>query len=118
MKIKVAEASGITLEWLVATAEGMTPLRRVLNRHGIQLKCGNTVCDFTTNPVKAWPIMDREKIDLIYHHTPGTVTAVIWLFGDEPRAVAMADKQALVAAMRCYAASRLGEEVEVPDEMK
>ena len=73
------------------------------------------------NPSETWeqggPIIEREKIAVTPHHslhwcahyqfgqTPGNFKGS---YGETP----------LIAAMRCYVASKLGDEVEVPEELK
>jgi hypothetical protein len=58
------------------------------------------------------PIIEREGVSLEYSAQPEKWCACI-----------MADQEvygptALIAAMRCYVASKLGDEVEVPDELQ
>lgn len=129
MKVKVSEASGRVLDWMVALAEGATNL------------CYDTVCCwwFTLegkdrvlssgwsesqnwNPSTNWeqggPIIERiegllfkswleskseTKCEAHIHNYDGDWVA----FGPTP----------LVAALRCYVTSKLGDEVQVTDKL-
>jgi hypothetical protein len=109
MKAKVSEASGPALDWMVAKCEGL------------DLEFGLEEGEnFSSNWGMAGPIIEREEIG-IKRRMPcmrgeeweahGSISAkgagYRWAAGPTP----------LVAAMRCYVASKLGEEVEVPDEL-
>lgn len=65
---------------------------------------------FSTDWAQGGPIIEREKITIEW--TGEDWMGYIWhdeeVFGPTP----------LVAAMRCYVASKLGDEVNVPEELK
>ena len=132
MKIKVAEASGVVLDWMVAKCEGADNLRRNVHRFNNDWildwprdQEGKTprveyLAEFS--PTNSWaqggPIIDREMrehgfdlwrtYDMSLHaasYTRGVPDCYVY------------GPTALVAAMRGYVASKLGEEVEVPDEL-
>lgn len=113
MKIKISEATKLQLNWLVATIQGLTP-QRVLNKHGIQLKSGRVVCDYSTDWAQGGPIIEREKI------SPRLEREGLY-FAPYFNGVAHVGHQSgptpLIAAMRCYVVSKLGDEVEIPDEL-
>jgi hypothetical protein len=73
------------------------------------------------NPSKNWnqggPIIERENIKLdvkwsrsggIWYATIDTIAPIGWWSGQTP----------LIAAMRCYVASKLGDEIEIPSELQ
>jgi hypothetical protein len=114
MKIKTSELSGIALDWAVALAEG----------HDYSLNMPEMHCDGGLwneqgpwNPSTNWsqgvPIIDRERI------------RVDWPLEDSYNASCKIDgvtalvtgATALEAAMRCLVASKLGDEVEIPEEL-
>jgi hypothetical protein len=68
-------------------------------------------------PSEAWaqggPIIYREKIDICNHHGTDEVSAIIWF----PIKHVSTSTTPLIAAMRCFVASRLGDEVEIPEEL-
>ena len=115
MKIKTNEASDVVLDGMVAKCEGKNG---VLHDDGITrcivIATASGVYKGTWKPSFNWsqggPIIERENIAL-YPHGDGTYEAEVFL---NPKRGA--GPTPLIAAMRCYVASKLGEEVEVPDE--
>jgi hypothetical protein len=130
MKIKVATAVGSVLDWMVATAQKLQIIQ-VKNGFTYVPKyptIGGQRFTPTTDPAQAYPIIEREGItvapfygnwtaarnvgELISDQDGDRLIVVMWesephSFGPTP----------LIAAMRCYVVSKLGEEVEVPDEL-
>ena len=128
MKTKTNELIGPALDWAVAESEGNVRLQYD-SREGLII-C-NILGWIPYRPSVAWaqggPIIEREMIDLrkIYNNgLPNAnpydcwkaeiifrdgklVAGDLFAYGPTP----------LVAALRCYVSSVLGEEVEVPDEL-
>ena len=76
-------------------------------------RLGGQLYDPTENWSQGGPIIEREGIQI----TPGWSAIIhknIFIDGLE---CFMQGPTALIAAMRCFVASRLGEEVEVPEEL-
>lgn len=119
-QIKVAEATDMQLDWLVATCQGRTPsLHEYSKREGrwfILMQTGmyRTVCAFSTEWSQMGPIIDREEITIDYRDSE--TQARKWTGDDFIHALA-GKKRGLIAAARCYVASKLGETVEVPEEL-
>lgn len=104
MKIKTSELKGAALDWAVA-------------------KCvDDGLADFTaagwrfypsTNWAQAGEIIEREKIAIMCPSTGdfwdarANVFPPVYWRGETP----------LIAAMRCYVASKLGDEIEIPKEL-
>lgn len=117
MKIKTEELTGNALDWAVAKCEepsGRDNAEQFLRDHRI---------GFTTRYSANWsqggPIIEREKIRLVFRDLG---EASYWCA--EAHEAYQGDQYIdgkgptpLIAAMRCYVASRLGEEVEVPEEL-
>jgi hypothetical protein len=117
MKIKTAELEKQTLDWAVAKVLGRPRAYLVgetfVDLHSMVDKNRANV-HWSTDWAQGGPIIEREYIDIAY--LPGNCT---W--------VAVADltdekfeqygPTPLIAAMRCYVASQLGDEVEVPNEL-
>ena len=108
--IKVAEATGPALDWLVAKCEGydtaFAPAADVIVfREG--------VTDYF-DPHRNWgwggPILEREGIS-IYRMTSD------WSAAYNPAGAPQDGPTPLIAAMRCYVASRLGDTVKVPEKL-
>lgn len=105
--VKVSEVSGVVLDWLVAkcewvqwTFEASTVVEIIRD------------CRYSTDWAQGGLIIERE-LDMLVKQDSGQWLAsvpnpkVAWYLGPTP----------LIAAMRCYVASKLGETVEVPDEL-
>ncbi len=66
------------------------------------------------NWAQGGPIIEREELTLSCHwQRPYAIKVLV----DEKRVVQGNGPTPLIAAMRCYVASRLGDEVEVPEEL-
>lgn len=144
MHIRVSEAAPLQLDWLVAKCEGLQECMvfgrgsvkdggfAVPNNHGgytpVLLK--NThdkwfkQCDGypwdrdqviwqpSTDPSQAYPIIFREKLSV--NSCPDGVT---WFSTNPSYERTQHGPTPLIAAMRCYVASKLGDEVEIPEEL-
>lgn len=112
MKVKTAELDGIALDWAVARIEGdELP------------KSGGKGSDYSTDWAHGGPIIEREGLCVGRKQQCDTAycpindpTVDCWArtpngghlsYGPTP----------LIAAMRCYVAGKLGESVEVPEEL-
>ena len=128
--MKTSELTGAALDWAVAKCENVEPDE---NNKPIWFGDGDERVEYT--PSSEWwlggPIIEREHIALRPTITEGgyrtskSVDAVhakielpngakvfdyeksVWEYGPTP----------LIAAMRCYVASKLGHDVEVPEEL-
>lgn len=146
--IRVAEASNIQLDWLVAKCEGKEAfiIEEPYYQAGELVFKGeydwsgdrHIEADYTTNWSQMGPIIEREgldvycytiagdavyknpeaeEMDLVIDHllpdtttwSANTISATHYVTGDGPTY--------LIAAARCYIVSKLGEEVEVPEEL-
>ena len=124
--MKTSELTGAALEWAVAKCEGYTCLHKTEGRmpHEPQLvmwpprKAYGLVelweLGYSTDWSQGGPIIEREWIDL------HCVNDALW--EAEINASAYHNRKngptPLIAAMRCYVASKLGDEVELPEELK
>jgi len=118
MKIKVSEATNIQLDWMVTTAEGW-------EYDNIE----NATRDdrskkYSTNWSQGGPIIEREFIELTVMpcgQAKSHIPFDTWLASKarpDQDMVEASGPTPLIAAMRCYVASKLGDEVEVPEELK
>lgn len=117
MKIKVSEATGATLDWMVAKCEGYSGYDAAMGRVQAPRKEYGWVdlcnLNYSTDWAQGGPIIEREKVAV------WTADGVNWharefVLATSPVSVGPTP---LVAAMRCYCASKLGDEVEVPEEL-
>ena len=116
MRVKTSELTRRALDWAVHYAMCCDVM--VLGRDKF---VANLIHD-TRSPSTDWahggPIIEREKIsltprdygwDALYHDR---------LFEEDGSDFFMRGPTPLIAAMRCYVASKLGDEVDVPEELK
>jgi len=100
MLMKTAELTGAALDWAVAKCEG------VIN--GDDLDIG-FIRERGYTPSTDWAqgglIIEREKLSVEW------IDSERWLCGWH------SGKTPLIAAMRCYVASKLGDYVDVPEEL-
>ena len=110
MKIKVSEATTDQLDWMVAKCEGMTDYEWPLVWQNFRSECR-----YTTDWAQGGPIIERERISVIsdYHEIKEG-----WLAENYEGTGKSFGSTTLIAAMRCYVTSRLGAEVEIPEELK
>lgn len=117
MKMKTSELTGAALDWAVAHAQGKVLRLTERNDWHVMLTDGVTAVRLkkfvpSTNWAQGGPIIEREKIEL-QSWPEGTWLArsvappTLWNRGPTP----------LIAAMRCYVASKLGDEIEIPEEL-
>lgn len=107
-KIRVSEAAELVLDWLVAKCEGGEFVAEP-GVNGIGMKYEAT--RYSTNWAQGGPIVERERIQL--RPERGTEwRAYSGLLGPD-----MTGATPLIAAMRCFCASKLGDEIEVPEEL-
>ena len=116
MKIKTSELQGAALDWAVAKCEVTKPIEEFdyffLKNHD------NGFCYYSTNWAQGGPIIEREGISV--RCIGSNINGFIWdadasEYGDGEE---MEGPTPLIAAMRCYVASQLGDEVEIPEELK
>ena len=108
MKVKVSEATPIQLNWMVA---------KCIYPHGSDewLSCISTQEHRCTVWSQGGPIIEREKIstnsDYNGAYPPG------WVAETYSGGIQQAGPTPLIAAMRCFVVSKLGDEVEIPEEL-
>ena len=106
MKIKTSDLSGAALDWAVANSEELISINTEhLFKPWYLLENYIPSTDWT----QGGPIIEREKVELEHD-------------GFEWWARIRSDEDfkgstPLLAAMRCYVASKLGDEIEIPEEL-
>lgn len=116
MKVSVSELSGPALDWAVAKCEGEPAsiyggvVRVMHGRFGPDL-------NYSTDWSQGGPIIEREGISICPHTLSG------WAARIAPPPYCNIDDHfshgptPLIAAMRCYVASKLGSTVDIPSEL-
>ena len=120
--MKTSELTGAALDWAVAKCEGLLKdSGGNLELFGAELKTHPSTLGTVFAPSTDWaqggPIIEREGITLICWTNPGQWGARLWLELDGRESVVFSGTTPLIAAMRCYVASKLGDEVEAPNEL-
>jgi hypothetical protein len=120
-KIKTSELTGAALDWAVAKCEGYVeypedscggdqywyldaaraPFCGVIHKEAFKP---------STDWARGGPIIEREKIAIDWDHD-------CWNASTERCPAYYSASTPLIAAMRCYVASKLGDEVDVPEEL-
>lgn len=121
MKIKTSELTDQALDWAVAKCEGYTATIKTneivyVHLDGTWHHNGNWAP--STNWSQGGPIIEREQIgvrkeDMTLYGKPQDY----WVAECEQLSYAVSGQTPLIAAMRCYVASKLGDEVEIPEEL-
>jgi len=109
--MKTSELTGTALDWAVAKAA-----EEMFGFYSGDFYVVGEDAPYhpSTNWAQGGPIIERERLSVVCQqgHPPfwsaGCPRAVYKGYGPAP----------LVAAMRCYVASKLGDEVEIPEELK
>jgi hypothetical protein len=113
-RMKTSELTGAALDWAVAKCEGFPVTEKHYDLRFID------EYPFSTDWAQGGPIIEREEIstakleetlpDAIAPHPAcwsGHIDGVFVRYGPTP----------LIAAMRCYVAFKLGEDVSIPEEL-
>ena len=120
--VKTRELTGAALDWAVAKCEGIEPYL-VRGLKFVKTNLWKTVGYDPTpwNPSTDWsqggPIIEREKLCIegrpgmdkgwAAHYSKRSESHYFYSLGQTP----------LIAAMRCYVSSKLGDTVKIPDEL-
>jgi hypothetical protein len=117
--MKTSELTGAALDWAVAKCLNITPIavKKKYSKGYIlySLPASTVPLEYSSRWAQGGPIIEREKIDVIADPN-GKDVWMGQLYLNWGRYEAFAETP-LIAAMRCYVASKLGDEVEVPDDL-
>lgn len=119
MKTKTSELTGAALDWAVAKCNGRgiefdDPIDPWLTRNGISDQPLHSYTP-STDWAQGGPIIEREQIDTVFR--PGDKLPGFWDAYGPKTPHGFSAPHPLIAAMRCYVASKLGDEVDVPEEL-
>jgi len=113
MKIKTIEMTGAALDWAVANCEGVSVRWSAAHEQLLVDGYPYMVWQSSTNWAQGGPIIERDGIRIV--KAAPTVWGAVYSSGDIGREHFATTP--LIAAMRCYVASKLGDEVDVPEEL-
>ena len=109
--MKTSELTGAALDWAVARAMFLSGTARSLIRSEVK--------QYSTDWAQGGPIIERENISLLMVGWDEVDAALpIWEATSYSGREVIDGDTPLVAAMRCYCASKLGADVEIPEELK
>ena len=112
--MKTSELTGAALDWAVSKCEGVD----VTHLYAWDYSTNR----YSTDWAHGGPIIEREKIALTcYPDDKEWIAGVDFQHPRFSNVIAYEEQYGptpLIAAMRCYVASKLGEEVDVPEELK
>jgi hypothetical protein len=111
MRMKTSDLQGAALDWAVAKCllpDGWNDAEIILGDD----------TDYSTNWAQGGPLIEREGINL--EHNPSRCHWIASTPAPEHRngAVEITGPTLLIAAMRCYVASKLGDIIDIPEELK
>jgi hypothetical protein len=115
--MKTNELTGAALDWAVAMCELKTTGDKGALIHLIGY--GKPIPSYSSDWAQGGPIIEREKIDIQCwdaHSMPWKAS----MDSDTDAGIALYVEYGttpLIAAMRCYVASKLGDDVEIPKEL-
>ncbi len=113
--MRTNELTGVALDWAAATAEKVA----------FEFDCGALIINGSDYycPSEDWAqggaIIEQEEISISREFSSGRIEWAAWTpapFRDDAEAFGYGETP-LIAAMRCYVASKLGDEVEIPSEL-
>lgn len=107
--VKTSELSGVALDYATALALGKRPNLFIFQQTGGLAKEHN----YSTNWAQAGPIIERGNISLTGENSLHDFWTAVNQHGGHRQDGATP----LIAAMRCYVTSKLGDSVEVPSEL-
>lgn len=119
MKIKTSKLTGAALDWAVAKCEGALGRIEIEQVNGVwAVAIPDLECYFepSTDWSQGGPIIEREHLSV--HpvlHLNTDVNA--WLAHKIFIGTGVEGSTPLVAAMRCYVTSTLGNEIDIPEEL-
>jgi len=114
--MKTSNLTGAALDWAVAKCELLSGADYTLEIDKdidgtLRVNFGGMYPEWSTDWVEAGAIIERERIELM----PTSHTE--WDAYKQNQHIPSTGATPLVAAMRCYVASMLGNEVELPDDL-
>lgn len=123
--MKTSELTGAALDWAVALAETPNDMPYIMGNCLWRPDEEDGVVRRYT-PTEKWaiagPIIEREKISVGYERygaTGGETWDAVKKASHEDTTLSLEyGPTPLIAAMRCYVASKLGDAVEIPEELR
>jgi hypothetical protein len=119
--MKVSELTGAALDWAVAKASEPEVVDGYIVNESFMTRWTDDECEdgvdyhYSTNWAQGGPIIEREGISVA---TDDVEPWCGFIEDDETNTLFFSGPTPLIAAMRCYVASKMGDEIELPEEVK
>jgi Protein of unknown function (DUF2591) len=115
--MKTSELTGAALDWAVAKCEGEETFMHKGQLHTKWTEDGWTP---STDWSQGGPIIERESMTLMWRPSidGGCYWACISSRPEDEHTIGNFGPTPLIAAMRCFVASKLGNEIKIPKELK
>ena len=124
MKVKVSELTRDALNWAVAKAEEHeSRCAWMLEKYGYiawqnyEQAWGNPIPSYSMDGGSAVPIIEREGISVEFNKVPFKSAWVAYKLEPSEEDEPQGGSTFLIAAMRCYCCAKLGNEIEIPQEL-
>lgn len=114
MKIKTADLTRAALNWAAAKCEGWIDNNNQQTYDALLMDINKETYLPSIDWSQGGPIIEQEKISISFAGIPKDVQ---WRAEHYDTGVAAYGPTPLIAAMRCYVASKLGDEVDIPKEI-
>jgi hypothetical protein len=108
--MKTNELTGAALDWAVAKCEGVSVRWSAAHEQLLVEGYPYMVWQPSTNWAQGGPIIEREHIAVDWD-------GAAWCASDNDNPIACYGPAPLIAAMRCYVASKLGDDINIPEEL-
>lgn len=117
--IKVSETTRLQLDWLASKCVGDFALYHDIEdgQRFLNLWTDSAFLHYSSNWANGGPIIERERINLVSQGDAHDWVASRWDYEASDWTGHTPGPTPLIAAVRCYVASKLGDVVEVPDEL-
>ena len=118
--MKTINLTGAALDWAVAKCEQAAGMN-IREGYGgsllvVDANDFGAPANYSTDWAQGGPIIERGGINLFQRKGAAAKEGKAWLAYDNKNPE-IAGPTPLIAAMRCYVASKLGDEVEIPNEL-
>jgi len=119
MKIKTSELTGPALDWAVAKCQIMHVAdgKAILVDDLLSRVRPGAVNNYSTQWASGGPIIERERLGIMAIETNWIAKHPYKTQDAHGTGLRTIGPTPLIAAMRCYVASKLGDEVDVPGEL-
>jgi hypothetical protein len=115
MKVNVDNLIGPALDWAVVKCEEPIGGYKSWVQEDVDKGIVPAGHHYSTDWLWGGPIIEREKIDVMWC---GIEWCAYCMTPDGERQLETSGPTPLIAAMRAYVASKMGDEIEVPEELK